>query len=1036
MALRGLAGESLFAAAMGVRGLSQTLEGLDKAGKAIFVPDRRSKTTVRAAIRHHDAAVKRKREREVSVGSWNRLQQELKRAELQQQTVRERVNNLRAESHRLQRWLGALEDIGLRHLTQEALARGEAVVLPPAYSVEERRAASTAVHRISDQRQAVEARVDGPGGLVARVAALAVDEGMLEAAAAIRQLSRKSGAYRDALESLPKRRTERGLLLEQAVRLLKEIEPGMGWDDAHSLRLTHALESEVERLGQKQGRLHQSQLGLSEQLREVEAELARAEASLTQLPAALDVAGLGRAVTEASGLGELEQKLSDAAVESVRLEAEAMQAIEGLGHWHGTLQELESLQLPLPRTLNDYQEGFRSLQEEDGRLAERIREHAHELSRTEGEIVTLQGRVQIPSRAELEARRTKRDKGWRLVRKAWLGEGSDPEALSAFVGAAPLHAAYEQTVVDADVTADRIIEQSELSAKLEQLHEQSQKQRGGLQDLEEQRQALGPRGEALGLAWQALWSERRVKRPLSPEEMIEWVGRVGQVRGLAQQLRVQQASARKTEQVLTQHSERLRRHLTELGECGLAEECFGELYGRAKARVSRAEAVEDRRLRLQADVAERKERLSVLRGKLEAARCELTDWHVGWSKALRELGCGEELSVDQAADRVRTMREFFAKRDSVVALEAKQIRPMEEDTRAFEAEVKELVGRWATDLGNMPAAVAVEALAERLRKAELAERDRMQLQRQIDEGRDELEQLKQQHSSAMRTLERLCTLAGIGDPGSLAAVEAASERRQQQIAELEAIERRLLRAADGKSVEALIAATAGKSSDDLQVQLEELARQIEDGDQEREQLSGRVAMLTTEAAAVDGGAEAREADQEALSAVSDIFEQAQQFVRLRLAWHLLRRRIEKHREDNQDPMVARASELFARITCGSFRGLTLDYNDRDEPTIVGVREPDSPALPVEAFSKGTADQLYLALRLAYVWAQLETGEAMPLILDDILVDFDDARSQATLRLLGELARKTQVILLTHHSHVGELARQCLGPEGLTEHTLA
>jgi uncharacterized protein YhaN len=44
---------------------------------------------------------------------------------------------------------------------------------------------------------------------------------------------------------------------------------------------------------------------------------------------------------------------------------------------------------------------------------------------------------------------------------------------------------------------------------------------------------------------------------------------------------------------------------------------------------------------------------------------------------------------------------------------------------------------------------------------------------------------------------------------------------------------------------------------------------------------------------------------------------------------------------------------------------------------------------------------------------------MPFIADDILVNFDDVRSEATLKALAELARKNQVILFTHHRHIVE-----------------
>jgi len=76
---------------------------------------------------------------------------------------------------------------------------------------------------------------------------------------------------------------------------------------------------------------------------------------------------------------------------------------------------------------------------------------------------------------------------------------------------------------------------------------------------------------------------------------------------------------------------------------------------------------------------------------------------------------------------------------------------------------------------------------------------------------------------------------------------------------------------------------------------------------------------------------------------------------------------------------------------------------------------------VEAMSEGTRDQLYLALRLATLERYLAHAEPLPLVIDDILVNFDDERSRATLEVLAELSRRTQVILFTHHARLRDLA---------------
>jgi uncharacterized protein YhaN len=87
-------------------------------------------------------------------------------------------------------------------------------------------------------------------------------------------------------------------------------------------------------------------------------------------------------------------------------------------------------------------------------------------------------------------------------------------------------------------------------------------------------------------------------------------------------------------------------------------------------------------------------------------------------------------------------------------------------------------------------------------------------------------------------------------------------------------------------------------------------------------------------------------------------------------------------------------------------------------------------------SEGTRDQLYLALRLAALDRHLEEHEPMPLILDDLLSTFDNERTKAILPQLAELAKRSQVLLFTHHEHLIQLARETLGDEGFKLHRLA
>ena len=112
----------------------------------------------------------------------------------------------------------------------------------------------------------------------------------------------------------------------------------------------------------------------------------------------------------------------------------------------------------------------------------------------------------------------------------------------------------------------------------------------------------------------------------------------------------------------------------------------------------------------------------------------------------------------------------------------------------------------------------------------------------------------------------------------------------------------------------------------------------------------------------------------------------------------------------------RAGEYFARLTHGRYTQVSLT---RDLE--VAVREGDSLAdRPLSYLSQGTADQLYLALRLALADLLLPQPEACPLILDDAFLTFDDQRLALALEVMAELARTRQVLLFTCQSREGRM----------------
>lgn len=113
----------------------------------------------------------------------------------------------------------------------------------------------------------------------------------------------------------------------------------------------------------------------------------------------------------------------------------------------------------------------------------------------------------------------------------------------------------------------------------------------------------------------------------------------------------------------------------------------------------------------------------------------------------------------------------------------------------------------------------------------------------------------------------------------------------------------------------------------------------------------------------------------------------------------------------------RAAEIFGRLTAGAYDGVILNK------ALHAAAEPAGTGVPrdVEYLSAGAADQLYLAVRLAI--CDLILPEDAPIVLDDALASFDDARCAAALDYLREAAEKRQILLFTCHSREADMLRR-------------
>jgi uncharacterized protein YhaN len=526
----------------------------------------------------------------------------------------------------------------------------------------------------------------------------------------------------------------------------------------------------------------------------------------------------------------------------------------------------------------------------------------------------------------------------------------------------------EAAIKTADEIADRLRREAERVASHANLLVEQAACSAELEELSRQTAALEARAAEAAERWRALWAPCGVPaRP--PDEMRAWLS----------------------------------------GHAAAIEAIDG----------LRAAEADERRARI-----EERERLEAAASKTarehDSATSALEAWRGEWRAATASLGVGEAPGVEEveaAIDKTTALSRALGAIDK----ERRRVQALEDETRAIEAEIERLVARHAPDLGGAPSGEAGAKLLDRHARARARRDERTRLEEQLADKRAAREEQEDRAARATARLSELMAAARAASLEALAAAEETSALARKLRGELEAREAQLLEQAEGASLEALAAEAAATSPeavvsrlDDIDVRVAELANEIEAIDQDIGR--SQAGLLKFD------GAGAYEAAVEAQEALARVRAHAERYARVRLAELVLSRVIERYRDENQGPLLARASALFERLTRGAYRGLRATYGDDDERgVLVCVR--DEREVAVDVLSDGARDQLFLALRVASLERQAKAGAVLPLVLDDALVHFDDERARAAIEVLAELAQTMQVLFFTHHARLAALARE-------------
>ncbi|HEV2503674.1 MAG TPA: AAA family ATPase [Mesorhizobium sp.] len=853
--------------------------------------------------------------------------------------------------------------------------------------------------------------------LTARLDAIGVDDVVLDMSERIRALAESKVRHASAGFDLPSRRTELQIIdnsvADRLAALGRSSEP-----DPSALLLPAAT------VGVLRGMLEQRS-GIATAARSARDEVAGAREALEgarqrvseerAVPPSAQ-ARVGAALSKARG--STHQADVRAARELVDAETIHWQAaLARLAPWSGDAAALAGMTVPFAQQIVDWKRQASQLANVRAVVVERLAEHEANHASLTARLDALRASIDFADDTEAAAIRRARDEAWTTHRATLSAETAD-----VFAGV---------LAQDDRVSAGRLANASDL-ADLRSTTRAVAEAEAGLLTLRRQREQLDNDATTVLTTIRALADDLLGGvTDLSLMQLIERIEHLLSARdeALAAWDQIKIATG-KLERV-TQAGEQLDRELAgALNSVGLTP------LNTLEANMAISEQFLDRQRRLDAEhaealktVAAREDELARRQLKLASAERREEEWLADITDALQGTWLANGLSasaVGAVLDQLSELSKNLQERDALQL----RIDKMEADRTRFLAEVIAVAADAKQPARDDAEQLAID-LADRLAHAEQARDARASLVADLTRIQDlsaklDLEILE--HDRLKNDVLAAFDVASLTQ--ALERDEQLRERNDLRSTVAE-IEERIAAELSAETFEQAQRLLEAVDFDALLVEKAESEQRLLQLDEARQQQLIRQTRAMDKLSEIGGDSAVARLDAQRRTTLLEIEDKAVRYVELKLGIMAAGHALRSYRERHRSGMMVRASEAFSLMTRGQYSGLTTQPAKSGDVLIAMQRDGQSKL--ANALSKGARFQLYLALRLAgyYEFAQLRPS--VPFIADDIMETFDHVRSEEVFRLFGDMAKVGQVIYLTHHQHLCDIAKKVV--PGATVHEL-
>lgn len=778
-------------------------------------------------------------------------------------------------------------------------------------------------------------------------------------------------------------------------------------------------------LEQQQLRTREERAQLGAQRVQIENERIRLETTLSELKVADSLTPWQQAVDRQTDLLQdlqREKDLNSQLSQAVRqLEPLEQLVTHRLRRGH---PELIRICVPFESSVREFDNRWADIQKRQVDLERAQRECQAELAVQKALLNNMVGEQTVPDRRRLAAAKSHRDQGWQLIRQHYLDGQDQADAIACWMINAP---SLGEAMSNSIRQVDDIYEQRQ--ARAQELANQDQC-RQAITRLEERSKSFAEDKERLEETmrdwhseWDALWSDCFVE-PHLPGAMLEWLqahAAWNEQRKVVEHLRQQ------CHEVAAERKE-LEQPLRDLLQDPTSP--VSSLVKAANVRLDHLRGQLRDRDRIREELQRRIEQIRDIDIRMTECLRAHEQAESDWRQLLIDFGLPTTWSAASVRSALAWQQSRYEKQR--LLHNAKLERQTSENTiQQFVESVQKLQGLLLNIDPVMGTPVdQARKLYQSLQEGQLAGQkrhhiqiERTRLERLLENKRRVTDRIEQRRSELLAAAEAT-------DEMSFLKVADAAARHYELSRASEDLQRQIRAAVGTHDTDSFFDELRSIDATTLNRSIEEAKSETARLDQEYRDAVARLAVLEERMQAWNGQSRALEVASELESLRGKLRELVDQWAPLVIGRSCMKDALARFEREHQPELLEHINRIFVRLTEGRYRRIRRQIGDQAK-LVVETRSGE--AREPSQLSTGTREQLYLAVRLAFVQRYCSRTEPLPIIMDDVLVNFDDRRATETLRVIAEMGKNHQILFLTCHEATVRKARSCM--EDLPVHLL-